>query len=222
MTSKKIQIISGILSALLLSVSGCSTDIAITALPDSSGGLHAVLSAGPAAEKTFTALTGTETTGTGPDTDAIQKNLEEAGLTAVTVSADGTSSLTVQGTVKNLAAGITAFPGFISGTTDKSGKHQFTVTFSPDIMQKAVKAFPETIQNYADLLMAPVFTGETMTQQEYKELLAAVYGNSFAEELAESTVRISFSSPAAAVQNEAIPLLELLTLKKTKIISFIW
>ena len=36
--------------------------------------------------------------------------------------------------------------------------------------------------DYLDLLMAPVYTGEELSEQEYLELFATVYGESFAKD----------------------------------------
>ena len=64
---------------------------------------------------------------------------------------------------------------------------QMKITLSPEILQNLITNQNNVIQKYADLLMAPCFTGELMSKEEYIELVASLYGN----EIAEKSFRIN-------------------------------
>ena len=57
----------------------------------------------------------------------------------------------------------------------------FEISINPDNLIEVLETIPE-ITDYLDLLMAPVYTGEEITEQEYLELFATVYGESFAKD----------------------------------------
>ena len=57
----------------------------------------------------------------------------------------------------------------------------FEISINPNNLIEVLETIPE-ITDYLDLLMAPVYTGEEITEQEYLELFATVYGDSFAKD----------------------------------------
>lgn len=57
----------------------------------------------------------------------------------------------------------------------------FEISINPDNLIEVLETIPE-ITDYLDLLMAPVYTGEEITEQDYLELFATVYGESFAKD----------------------------------------
>ena len=57
----------------------------------------------------------------------------------------------------------------------------FEISINPNNLIEVLETIPE-ITDYLDLLMAPVYTGEEITEQEYLELFATVYGESFAKD----------------------------------------
>ena len=90
------------------------------------------------------------------------------------------------------------------------------LTFSPEILQRIIESSGEDFQSYADLFMAPVFTGEAMSAGEYKELLSSVYGNAVANELVSSDFKIRFFLPSGKKAVYTVPFAELLTLTEKK------
>ncbi len=69
--------------------------------------------------------------------------------------------------------------------------------------------------------MAPCFTGEELSETEYKELVASLYGNEIAEELLRGKVKIIMRDGAVKQRIDQlpyieIPLIEILTLQKEK------
>ena len=89
---------------------------------------------------------------------------------------------------------------------------------------------PASMNDYIDLLMAPAFTGETMTQAEYIDVVRSAYGKTIAAELLKSDFTIAVHCPNTVKQakidepgssssagNEAtfrIPLAALLAMEK--------
>ena len=64
---------------------------------------------------------------------------------------------------------------------------------------KQISAFYELLnedgKSYLDLLMIPALIGEKMTTSEYRELLASMYGPSFADEIVNGKLSIQLVSP---------------------------
>jgi hypothetical protein len=99
---------------------------------------------------------------------------------------------------------------------------------------------PADTAEYLELLMAPVFTGETMSSAEYIELLSSIYGKNIGTEMKNANLFLSLTAPskitsaqvsdktAADVsfsQNTArfvIPMQNLLTLSKDTVFSISW
>ncbi|MBQ0161689.1 MAG: hypothetical protein KBS84_00840 [Treponema sp.] len=95
------------------------------------------------------------------------------------------------------------------------------ITLSPEILQNLITSQNSIIQKYADLLMAPCFTGEELTESEYRDLVASLYGNEIANELLRGKIKIIMRDGAAKQQIDKlpyieIPLIEILTLQKEK------
>ena len=65
-----------------------------------------------------------------------------------------------------------------------------TVDFSYENLQKFYDSADEQLQSDLDLLLAPVFNDEKMSDTEYLETVAAFYGEKMAGELAESFVSL--------------------------------
>jgi hypothetical protein len=82
-------------------------------------------------------------------------------------------------------------------------------------------------RSYVDLFMAPAFTGEQMSGEEYAALVGSVYGSPMADEISSAVIDITLAAPkgrkiASCSSDEAtisgrratfsVPLLTLLTL----------
>jgi len=96
-----------------------------------------------------------------------------------------------------------------------------SLALSPEFCAKLYKLLPDTMQSYIDLCMAPLFFGEPMSQTEYVDLIASVYGQALADELKRSKIKISLFAPndeKKASKTVELPLAELLT--STKPVSF--
>ena len=81
-----------------------------------------------------------------------------------------------------------------------AGKNCFSLTVTTELMQALLSQLPEETAGWSEMLMAPLFTGEEMTEAEYAELLGAVYGNKIVEEAANSAVTLCITAPAQILE----------------------
>ncbi|MBP5588067.1 MAG: hypothetical protein J6X37_05010 [Treponema sp.] len=113
---------------------------------------------------------------------------------------------------------------FIKYTHSKDGFiKSVSVTLSPEILQDLITNQNSIIQKYADLLMAPCFTGEELTKEEYIEVLSSLYGEKLAEELTQGylSIRVPLrNSEKKGLPGVKIPVIELLTLQEEKTYTF--
>jgi len=74
------------------------------------------------------------------------------------------------------------------------------------------------------LFMAPVFTGEPMSEKDYTELVASLYGQDLADELASAHLNIALYAPENAKKEKpfSISLVTLLTLTEPVSYSLSW
>lgn len=140
------------------------------------------------------------------DTGAIKAQLESSSFKDVTVSSASPAQLSLKAT-GSLSALVVQ--------TDTS----LRVTLSPRSVAQVASLFPEEERTVFDLLMAPVLTGEKMTKEEYRDLLALVYGEQFADEAQKATVDFRLVSPSGKAKQFSIPLLEFLTLTEERVYS---
>ena len=82
-----------------------------------------------------------------------------------------------------------------------------SVDFSYENLKNFYENADEQLQSDLDLLLAPVFNDEKMSETEYLETIAAFYGEKMAGELAESFVRLIVinADGKKQVQNISIP-----------------
>lgn len=84
---------------------------------------------------------------------------------------------------------------------------------SPENMITMYESCDEETRDLLDLFLSPVFSGETLSEEEYLETVASVYGKDAADELGKSIVHIEVNG-----KKMEIPLPKLLTLDE--IITF--
>lgn len=140
------------------------------------------------------------------DAAGIESSLEDMGFTNVRAVSDAPARLDVS------ADGAAA--AFVT-TTDSS----VVVRLAPDNIRRFVNSLPEETRYYTDLLMAPVLTGEALSETDYREVLAAVYGEDLAGEAENAVVSLTIRDASGTEKTFNIPLLSLLTLKDEAIYS---
>ena len=101
-------------------------------------------------------------------------------------------------------------------TTDKSS---ITAVLSAKKLMDFYNASDDEIVSFLDMLLAPVFNDEILTENEYLETVAAFYGKAAADEIGESNFKITFITPDGKSTVHIIPMVKLLTLNETLFLS---
>lgn len=129
---------------------------------------------------------------------------------------------------KNLGSGNFLISGRLSETAEdpvsKSGmislsENSFSIKISRENLLEFYRTLPEDFQNYLDMLMAPAFTGEEMSDGEYVELLSEVYGQALADEVSAASVKIAVVSPSGMKKNYSVRLVEILNIKNALVFA---
>lgn len=212
MKLQKIKVVFSILILFCLSVfSGCTADVKLELKKDGNVQVSFKGGAGQAFTKMIQAATGTGGPGADLeiyDTNEIAMELAKSGFSNVQVNsnkADITVSMT-ENTGKSFL--------FTSGILKKT-KEELSTELTPKSLSAFYSTADEQIVMILDLLLAPVFNDETMTQEEYLEILASFYGEGIAKELKESTIKITLVNVNGKKVNQTIPLAKLLCLDET-------
>jgi len=102
----------------------------------------------------------------------------------------------------------------MSGILSKK-ENSLTLSIGPSQISAFYELLNEDSKSYIDLLMIPALIGEKMSKAEYRDLLASMYGPSFADEIVDGKVKINLSSPDGRKSlKEEISLGDLLTAEK--------
>ena len=157
------------------------------------------------------------------DSIEIEKALIKSGFTSASAithndSEKGEENLTIRALTTKKRF------DFIKYNHSKDGViKSVSVTLSPEILQDLITNQNSIIQKYADLLMAPCFTGEELTKEEYIEVLSSLYGEKLAHELTEGYLTICVPTGNQSKKGQPgikIPLIEILTLQEEKNYTF--
>ncbi|WP_304226101.1 hypothetical protein [Gracilinema caldarium] len=114
-----------------------------------------------------------------------------------------------------------------------SGESVLTFTVSRESAPQLLSLFTQDVRDYLDALMAPVLSGEKLTNAEYLALVTSVYGKTIAQEIESSRLALDIQVPGkitkviggTAAESRAsfsIPLLDLLVLQKTLNYQVVW
>ncbi len=178
-----------VLSAAV-TLSSCAPAARVTLARDGSGTATFSGTLGPAAAEAFTRATG----GTGGqpafDPALVREGLGRAGIAAEQVATGSGSSLFMKLSIPD----VTALPGgIISRPASGNG---IVVTFSRESVNGLVDLMPPETRDALDLLMAPVFTDESLSAAEYEDVLGSAYGKTLRDELRASSLLLSVTCPS--------------------------
>ena len=112
------------------------------------------------------------------DKEFLSLNLEELGFSNINLETGKNADLKLSAQLKNFSQLEEENP--ITSLFTKN-ENSFEISINPDNLIDILETLPEAT-DYLDLLMAPVYTGEELSEQEYLELFATVYGDSFAKD----------------------------------------
>lgn len=119
------------------------------------------------------------------DVNAISYELIKSGFLDVKVESKNGSDLKISMVEKT---GNTLI--YESGIIEKNGQ-ELIIRLSPEKIYSFYELADDEIKLFLDMLIAPVFNNEIMTEDEYLETISAFYGESVAEELKDSKFRVN-------------------------------
>lgn len=226
-----------LLSVLALCMTACAPSLVIETSGNNVADISFKSVLSPFGESLSRRLSGnTDTTVPLYERSAVVSSLGEAGLVVHSLSFPEGTGIDFSGSVSD----FTTFAGALLSSSPS--RKAITLTLSPDTLQEVLGMIPPETRDLAELLMAPVFTGEDLQTDEYLDILSAAYGERASEEIAASrcTLRIKAPQPVQEVHcsgtyrerittgysgctvTAAIPLDLLLTLSETITLTVEW
>lgn len=179
----------------------CTTSVALDARTDKSGSVAMQTKLSPSVQTLIASLAGAESTEELFDAAQIRASLKAAGFAVTGLKFPSKSALTVTAETKNITTMLRGSKDFIT-VTSSNGINDMRIKLSPENVRKAVAVMPEDTALYIELLIAPVFTGEVMSAQEYTDLIAIAYGEKIAQDLLKARVNLIYSIPGTIISAE--------------------
>ncbi|MCR5045374.1 MAG: hypothetical protein K6A42_02205 [Treponema sp.] len=145
----------------------------------------------------------------------IQSELEAEFFQNASVKIDQ-KSLSASAQVSN----IKKFPKeFISLQKKSGGKKAFVLVLSPQTLAASILQEDSAAKTLADILMAPLISGEEMSLEDYKILLNEIYGERLSSELLSGDLTVEFVANGKK-QSQKIPVADLLLCSAGKEFKF--
>lgn len=201
MNTKTLRLIRAIAYATLIALTliSCAPSVKIDIEKNDSAKMEFSTSLSKSIEGSIRSLMGLQNNEPLYKEAPVRSSLIATGLDVESISFPSMTGIEIKAGIKNINTSLTYAKDSVKVAPKGSGK-EATVTFSPKIITEALNFMPEETRTYADLLMAPVFTGEKMTPDEYLFLLSMVYGETLANELAKSVFYVELTAPSAIIQ----------------------
>ena len=189
------------LLVLCLFITSCSPVVKInvtTVGSDDKMAVDFVSNTGETIADVFYSTTNASPEMTRADEKLMADGLTKAGFTVKSCTGYGVSIDCVTGpdSIKKILPDV---PEMFS-VTEKSGSKKFSVKLTPEFIQHLLTYLPEDNTGYADLLMAPLFTGEEMDEEEYVDTVAVVYGRKLADEATTFKFQFKISVPGTITE----------------------
>lgn len=144
------------------------------------------------------------------DTEQFKQIFSEGGLKNVSAESKVIDEISIQGDIDGNNG------DFISGASiiksSNNGKN-VEIEFSRNNLLKMYDNMPSIMRSYIDLFMAPVFTEEEMSNEEYLELISSVYGQILADEIKTSTVDFIVALSDGKTKQFSLELIDLINIK---------
>lgn len=144
------------------------------------------------------------------DTEQFKQIFSEGGLKNVSAESKVIDEISIQGDIDGNNG------DFISGASiiksSNNGKN-VEIEFSRNNLLKMYDNMPSIMRSYIDLFMAPVFTEEEMSNEEYLELISSVYGQILADEIKTSTVDFIVVMSDGKTKQFSLELIDLINIK---------
>lgn len=144
------------------------------------------------------------------DTEQFKQIFSEGGLKNVSAESKVIDEISIQGDIDGNNG------DFISGSSiiksSNNGKN-VEIEFSRNNLLKMYDNMPSIMRSYIDLFLAPVFTEEEMSNEEYLELISSVYGQILADEIKTSTVDFIVVLSDGKTKQFSLELIDLINIK---------
>lgn len=141
--------------------------------------------------------------------DEIQKVFAETGMRNVRSESVKAESLLIEAETSEKKDDFVSVAGLVN-----SDKKSYSLVFSRETLSAMYDGMPSMMKSYIDLFMAPSFSGEEMTDDEYVDLISSVYGDVVAEEIKNSKINLTLSKLDGRKQKYTVRLLDLINIKK--------
>lgn len=147
------------------------------------------------------------------DVNAITHELEKSGFVNVDIEKKNVIDFDVS-MDDFFGNSILISSGLLSSTADEFSANITAAKFA-DFYNKA----DDDLVNILDMFLAPVFNDEEMWESEYIELLASFYGDDVANEIKESSLKITLEDVNGKKKSKTVSLAKLFTLREPVIIN---
>lgn len=181
---------------------GCSARASLSVAQDKSAVLTFKTATGKTLDGTIRSITGAEQNALLFDEQAIRSAFSQTGLSLKELTFPSTTgiSLTAESADLNRVGKSKLFNLQNSQTGGKLSVH-----LTPQTLNELLKALPEQTADYADLLLAPVFTGEKMSADEYVQLIGSMYGSNLQKELQNERFVFDIEVPGRVTKASLTP-----------------
>lgn len=207
-----------LLLAAIFTLSSCKPQISIKTGSNDEAILFFSTGFSESTAKTLKTLTGADSNSPLFNKEDILSILKSAGASDTSAAIPSPTEVSATGTIPEFSKNSLAKTGLIT-KTEKS----LTLKIGPKQITAFYGLLNEEAKSYLDLMMIPALIGEKMSVSEYRELLASMYGPTFAGEITDGKLAINLSSPdGKKTLKETISLGELLcaTEEKTWILNY--
>lgn len=147
------------------------------------------------------------------DTAQINSFLINSGFTNVEVSNQIGANVDIKMTIPKDKTFI--FDSKLVFSDNSGVNSNFGIELSPATLQTFYANADEQIISILDILISPAFYGEEISEEEYIETIASLYGKDVAEEMNKSEIFFSLKNKNGKVVKKSLPLKTLLTLKQS-------
>lgn len=147
------------------------------------------------------------------DTAQINSFLINSGFTNVEVSNQIGANVDIKMTIPKDKTFI--FDSKLVFSDNSGVNSNFGIELSPATLQTFYANADEQIISILDILISPAFYGEEISEEEYIETIASLYGNDVADEMNKSQIYITLKNKSGKTLKKSLPLKTLLTLKQS-------
>lgn len=203
------NLLVALFSSVILFLTSCKSQIKITFSKNACTVKYST-KLGKALFDTFYAFAGETESEKIFDTEQFKQIFSEGGLKNVSAESKVIDEISIQGDIDGNNG------DFISGSSiiksSNNGKN-VEIEFSRNNLLKMYDNMPSIMRSYIDLFMAPVFTEEEMSDEEYLELISSVYGQILADEIKTSTVDFIVVLSDGKTKQFSLELIDLINIK---------